>query len=194
MDGTGTPRAATDIDRLLFFLAAIVVALLVVPPVLGLAGFDVRDGSLLGDDDPPSETRGPEILSAFGTGINENRTSVGVVELVVGTDNRTSVRLQDVTVVWESSQRFELTPQEVDAGHGSFSVSGRSVLDNASDRTVLRFDVGTDDVPGVDPFGDRLEPGETVTVSIATGTGTDAQDTRVLTVPDPLPAGAGVPL
>lgn len=194
MDGTGTPRGATEIDRLLFFIAGIVMVLLVVPSVLGLAGFDIRDGSLLGDDDPPPETRGPEVLSAFGTGIDENRTSIGVVELVVGTDNQTAVQLQDVTVVWKSGQRFELTPADIDAGHGSFSVSGESALEDASDRTVLRFDVGTDDVPGVDPFGDRLEPGETVTVSIATGTGVDARDTRVLTVPDPLPAGAGVPL
>lgn len=192
MDGTDTPRGATDLDRLLYFITAVVAVLLVVPPALGLAGFDVRDGTLIGGEEPPpADVDDVQILSAFGTGINENRSSVGVVELVVATGNQ-SIQLQDVTVVWENGQRFELTPAEVNAGHGSFAVSGDTVLEDSTDRAVLRFDLGTSDLSGVDPFGDSLEPGDTVTVSITTAAG--AGTSRVLTVPDPLPSGAGVPL
>jgi len=136
MDGTDTPRGATDLDRLLYFIAAVVAVLLVVPPAFGLAGFDVRDGTLIGGEEPP--------------------------------------------------------PAEINAGHGSFAVSGDTVLEDSTDRAVLRFDLGTSDLSGVDPFGDSLEPGDTVTVSVTTAAG--AGTSRVLTVPDPLPSGAGVPL
>lgn len=192
MDGTDTPRAATDIDRLLFFIAGVVVLVLVVPPVLGMVGIDVRDGSVAEDDGPLADAEGVQILSAFGTGIDENRSSIGVVELVVGTDNETSIQLDEVTVTWENGQQFELTPPGVNAGHGSFNVSGDPTLDEPTDRAILRFDLGTDDLPGVARFGDRLEPGDTVRVTVTTGDGDQAS--RVLTVPDPLPPGAGVTL
>jgi len=182
-------RASTDIDRLFYFVAAVVATLLIVPTALGYAGIDVRDGSLLATDDEPAD--GVQILTAFGTGIDEDRSSVGVVEVVV-TSSGDRVDLTEATVTWDGAERYELTPRETNLGQGSFSLTGNTTLDEPTDRAILRFDLGSDDLGGVERFGERLEPGETVAFSVVTADGVRTQ--RTLVVPDPLPSGAGVSL
>jgi len=187
--GTGGP---TEIDRLLYFIAAVVAFLVLVPAALGFAGFDVRNGSLLGGADGGTDAEGVQILTAFGTGIDGDRSSVGVVEVVVTSGGGSTVDFSEATVSWEGSERYELTPANVNLGQGSFSLSGETVLAEPTDRAILRFDLGSDDLEGVDHFGERLEPGETVQFSVVTE---DVVRTgRQLVVPDPLPSGAGVSL
>lgn len=193
---TGRSRGETDLQTLLAFIVGVAVVLAVVPAAFGLAGIDVRDASF-GSDDAPASDAGEElddgallVLSSFGTEINEDRTSVGVVELVV-TPSDDTVEMDDVTVTWDGADRYELTPTHVGAGDASFGVettSGESEL-QPGDRAFLRFDLGSDDLD-VQRFGDRLEPGDTVTVTVTTGDG--AETTETVTVPDPLPPGSAV--
>lgn len=187
--GTGGP---TDIDRLLYFVAAVVAFLVLVPAALGFAGLDVRDGSLLDSADDGADAEGVRILTAFGTGIDGDRSSVGVVEVVVTSASGSTVDLSEATVSWDGSERYELTPTDISVGQGSFSLSGETVLAEPTDRAILRFDLGSDDLEGLDRFGERLEPGETVQLSVVTGDG--VRTGRQLVVPDPLPSGAGVSL
>ena len=181
-------RGSTDIDRLFYFIAAVVAAFLIVPTALGYAGLDVRDGSLLNTDDSEG---GIQILTAFGTGIDVDQSSVGVVEVVV-TSGGSSVDLTEATVTWDGEQRYELTPQDTNIGQGSFSMTGNTTLDEPTDRAILRFDLGSDDLGGLERFGERLDPGETVEFSIVTADGVRTE--RRLVVPDPLPSGAGTSL
>jgi len=192
MAGTSGSGGQTDLDRLFYFVAAIVAFLVVVPTTLGVAGLDVRDGSLLSGGGAESAPEGVQILAAYGTGIDGNGTSVGVVEAVVANGGGSTVDLSQATVTWEGRQRYELTPHGVDVGHASFNVTGDVVLAESTDRAILRFDLGSDDLAGVDGFGERLAPGQTVTVSIMTDDG--VRTNRELVVPDPLPAGSGVAL
>lgn len=184
-------RGQTDVDRLLYFIAAVVALLLVVPPAFGAAGVDLRDGTLLPEESEDDED-GVRILSAIGTDVAEDRSSLGVVELVITTRGESTVDLSEATVTWEGDQQYELTPPDVGVGQGSFTVEGDTVLGEATDRAILRFDLGTDDIDGADRFGERLEPGDTVRVSVVTDDG--VRTSRTLRAPDPFPSGAAVSL
>jgi len=190
MAGT-TGRGGTDIDRLFYFIAGVVAFLLLVPTAFGFAGIDIRDGSLLSDTDD-GEAEGVRILTAFGTGIDEDRSSVGVVEVVVTSGGGSAIDLTEATVTWDGAERYELTPTETNVGQGSFSRSGNTTLDEPTDRAILRFDLGSDDLAGTERFGERLEPGDVVELSVVTADG--VRTSRTLVVPDPLPSGAGVSL
>jgi archaellin len=192
MAGTPGSSGQTDVDRLFYFVAAIVAFLIVVPTTLGVAGLDVRDGSLLGGNGPESGPEGVQILAAYGTGVDDNATSVSVVEVVVANGGGSTIDLSEATVTWDGGQVYELTPRGVDAGHASFDVTGDVVLAEPTDRAILRFDLGSEDIAGVDRFGERLAPGQTVTLSIMTDDG--VRTNRELVVPDPLPGGSGVAL
>lgn len=188
-------RGQSDVSRLLVFIVAVVAVLVVVPVVLGVAGIDVRDtsgdgnGAVGTDESPPLV-----VLGAYGASLDDNRTSIGSVDVLVGTGNAT-VDLTEVTVRWADGGTYELVPPGVNAGDASFTldaVSGGSVLRNASDRTLVRFDLGTDDTAEAQRFGERLGPGDTVQLTFTTD---DGETTRVeLTVPSPLPAGSAVRL
>ena len=67
-----------------------------------------------------------------------------------------------------------------------------SSLGEPTDRAILRFDLGSDDLAGTERFGERLEPGDVVELSVVTADG--VRTSRTLVVPDPLPSGAGVSL
>jgi archaellin len=182
----------TDIDRLFYLVAGVVAFLVVVPAVAGVAGFDIRDGSLVGDQSQESENDGLRILSAYGTEINENRNAIGVVEIIVTASDGSDIDITGAAVSWNGAEQYELTPTSVDVGDASFSVSGDTALSGTADRAILRFDLGREDLSDTDRFGERLEPGQTVTVSIDADDGSVA--TRELVVPDPLPPGSGVSL
>jgi len=190
-DSAGS-RGQTDVDRLLYFIAGIVVLLAVVPAAFGAAGVDVRNGTLLAGAESESDTDGVRILSALGTDFAEDRSSLGVVEVVVTTRGDSTVDLSEATVSWEGNGQYELTPRDVDVGKGSFAIDGEAVLGERTDRAILRFDLGTDDLSTVGRFGERLEPGDTVRLSVVTAEGTRTSER--LGVPQPLPSGAGVSL
>lgn len=192
---TAEDRGDTDVQKLLVFVVGIAVVLAVVPAALGFAGIDIRNASL--GDGPTADGDGPEddsmiVLSAFGSDINDDRTTVGVVEVLV-TPVGESVDVTDVTVSWDGRDRYELTPSAVGAGDASFDVQavgdGSDTL-GPSDRALLRFDLGSADVEGLQRFGDRLEPGDSVTLTIRTSSGGETSET--ITVPDPLPPGPAV--
>ncbi|SDJ25156.1 hypothetical protein SAMN05216226_101327 [Halovenus aranensis] len=189
-------RGQSDVQKLLAFIIGITVLLAVLPAAFGVAGVDIRDASLR-DDRTTAESERPDggllVLSSYGSAINDDRTSVGTVELLV-TPATESVNVSDVTVTWDGSDRYTLAPPQVGAGDASFGVDpleGGAEL-QPGERLVLQFDRGTDDLDGVQYFGDRLTPGETVTLTITTGTG--AETTTTVRVPDPLPPGVAVRL
>jgi archaellin len=185
-------RGQTDIDRLFYLVAGVVAFLVIVPAVAGVAGFDIRNGSLVGDQSQDSESEGLRILSAYGTEIDDDRSSLGVVEIIVTASDGSDIDITGATVSWDGAEQYELTPTGVDVGDASFSVSGDTELTGTADRAILRFDLGSDDLSDADRFGDRLEPGQTIEVSIETDDGNTV--TRTLDVPNPLPPGSGVSL
>lgn len=182
-------RSQADVDRLFLFVILVVGVLVVVPTVLGAAGVDVRDGAWLGnnsaDEGERAQTGTLVVLSTFGTDIGDNRSSVGVVEIVV-TANET-VDLTELTVGWRSEERYELVAPSVDAGDGSFSIvnSNQTTLGGDRERAILRFDMGAEDLDSADQFGDQLEPGDRVELSFVTDDGEETL--RTLVVPDSLP-------
>jgi archaellin len=191
---TGGGRGQNDIPRLLGFILAITALLVVVPFVFGVAGIDIRDSSVgdTGDSDSGELEDGSlVILSTFGTSVNDDRTTVGVVEVLVAASGE-DVVLDDVTVTWDGGDRYELAPAFVGSADSSFGVEtfrGETTL-APGEKAMLRFDVETDDIDDVPEFGDRLEPGDTLTIRITTGQG--AETTTTVTVPNPLPEGTAV--
>lgn len=189
-------RGQSDVQKLLAFIVGIAVLLAVLPAAFDAAGIDVRDASL-GDDQTTAEPDRPDggllVLSSYGSAINDDRTTVGTVELLV-TPATESVTISDVTVTWNGADRYILTPPQVGAGDASFGVDpldGGTEL-QPGERVVFQFDRGTDDIDGLGRFGERLTPGETVTLTLTTGTG--AETTTTLRVPDPLPPGVTIQL
>lgn len=181
-------QAQTDVDRLFYFTTGVVAFLVIVPTVAGVAGLDIRDATLLDDPNRESEQEDIQLLSAFGTEIDDDE--VGAVEIVVSAREDAEVDLSQVSVSWTESQEYQLTPPNVGAGDASFAISGDSLLNESRDRAILRFDLGTDDLSDADRFGERLEPGQTVQVSVVTEDG--SRVTRELAVPDSLPSRPAV--
>lgn len=191
----GDGRGQADVGRLFAFIVAVVAVLVVAPVVLGLAGVDVRDDSADGNESVATDEPGPVVvLGAHGAALDANRTSVGGVDVLLGTGNG-SVDLTEMTVRWVGDESYQLVPPGVDVGDGSFAledVAGGPVLTNASDRVLVRFDLGTNDTAGAQRFGERLNPGDSVQLTFTTD---DGRTTRVeVTVPSPLPAGTAVRL
>lgn len=192
---TGGGRGQGDIGRLLGFILAITALLVIVPFVFGLAGIDIQDSSVGNTGDSASgELKDGSliILSTFGTEVNANRTTVGVVEVIVAASGE-DVALDAVTVTWESTNRYELAPATVGSADSSFGVEtfqeGRT-LSGSGEKAMLRFDIGTDDIDSIPNFGERLDPGDTVTITVTTGQG--AETTTTMTVPNPLPDGSAI--
>lgn len=192
MTGPSAGRAQSGLDRLLLFVVVVVALVFVAPHVLGLAGIDVR--SDVGA--PPAESNHDlTILAARGEAIADDRDSIGAVRLVVvANHDRTPVDLRDGTAIWVDDESHHIAPRSArsDGVDGTYTgeVIGRGtpVLERPTDRGVLQFDLGTDDLDDADEFGRRLDAGETATVTLVTPHGETL--TRRLTVPDPIPSDA----
>lgn len=185
-------RGQSGLDRLLLFVVLAIALVIIAPHVLGLAGIDVSgDGS--GPTAPPDHDLA--ILAARGEAVDASEPSVGAVRLVVSPEpGREPVDLRAGTAIWIGEETFDLVPvgsggDDADGRYGVAAVDGESaVLERPTDRGTLRFDLGTDDVPDVPEFGDRLAAGETATVVLVTPRGETVS--RQLTVPSDVPAGA----
>lgn len=191
-----TERGQSGLDRLLVFVIAVVVILVVTPHVLGLLGVDVGPGST----GPPAAGGDHDlvILEARGTAVDASAGTVGAVRLVVTpAPNREPVDLGEGMAIWVADRSYYLGPDGADAGlEGTYRASAidgdGQTLDTPEARGELLFDLGnTDDVPNVPEFGSRLRPGETVAVTLVTPEGQTL--TRQLTVPEQV-SGDSVPL
>lgn len=191
---TDAGRGQADIARLLAFILGVTALLVVVPFVLGLAGIDIRDSSVSSPDGADDELEDGSliILSTHGTEINDERSSVGVVEVLVAASGA-DVNIDDVTVTWRGGDRYELAPDYIGNADASFGVETfqeGTTLDASGGKAVFRFDLGTADLDNAQRFGDRLEPGDTVTIRVTTGQG--AETSTTVRVPEPLPPGSAV--
>jgi len=184
--GDRAGRAQSGLDRLLLFVLAVVILVLVSPHVLGLAGVDVGAEPAA----PPAADADHDllVLEARGTAIQDG--TIGAVRLVVTpSPDRVPVDLGAQMAIWAGDRSYYLGPgsgsgEGFDGGYRAGVIDGPGqVLDSRTARGELVFDLGeTDDVSGVPEFGSRLEPGETVAVTIVTPHGETR--TRRLTVPD----------
>lgn len=196
-------RGQSGLDKLLFFLLAVVAIVFLAPHVLGLAGVDVRappePGTAFASDADVDHDL--YVLGVRGEAIDGSGTSVGAVRVYVApVPGREPVDLTEGSAVWIHDGVYDLAPAGASvAGYdGSYLPTAPDgsgtvrILEGSTDRAVLTFDVGTDDVAGVGEFGERLEPGDTVTVTILTARGEAV--TRELTIPEDLPRGGSVAL
>lgn len=192
MNGSRTDRAQSGLDRLMLFVIAVVILLVVAPLVLGAVGIDVGGQPTGG---PAAGSHDLLVLEARGTAVDDG--SIGAVRLVVtASPGREPVDLGGQLAVWTADRSYYLSPTEADGFDGTYRASvidgEGQVLERESDRGVLVFDLGpTDDVDGVPEFGSRLAAGETATVTIVTPRGETLR--RQLTVPDRV-SGESVPL
>jgi hypothetical protein len=184
-----TGRGQSGLDRLVVFVVAVLAVLLVAPTLLGFVGIDVRER--------PEGSDGDVKLTVLDAEGSANGTSVGAVRLEVVNTGTASADMSEFTAIWSGSGSYDLVPVGADAAaDGEFraSLAGGegTVLAGVEDRGVLVFDLGSDDVDGVGEFGQRLQPGETVTVTLVAGDGTTVQ--CGLTVPETVPAEGPVDL
>lgn len=176
-------RGQSGLDRLMLFVFAVVVIVLVVPFVLGLGGVDVRGGNLDSGGTPtPNAAAGPGSVIVLGaTGEAGPDGSVGVVRVAI-TKNGTGAPVDagKLTATWTNGGSYSLVAEESggSGADGAFGldVTGLSesgtVLNQTGDRATLTFDLGRDDVDGVPEFGQRLQPGSTVTLWLTPDGGT----------------------
>lgn len=188
-------RGQSGLDRLLLFVLAVIALLVVAPHVLGLAGIDVQEGE--SGSAVPASDADLTVLAARGEAADGS--SVGVVRLVVSPNpGRTPVDLSAGMAMWVGDRSYYLAPAGSGGGgfDGTYEVGavggGSPVLDEPTDRGVVRFDLGTDDLGGAEEFGSRLSAGETATVTLVTRRG-DAIS-REIRVPDSPSPGGDVPL
>lgn len=193
----GTERGQSGLDRLMLFVVALIVIVFATPYLLGLGGVDVRGTATPAATPTPTpngtaEPVGLVVLNASGETGGFGSETVGVVRLVVTRNGSGQpVDTTAVTANWaDLNNTYTLTARGTggSAADGEFDVAvegpsgSDTTLTETGDRAILTFDLGTDDVDGVDEFGHRLLPGETVTFTMTTGGGKTTRLT--LTVPD----------
>jgi hypothetical protein len=190
-----TRRGQSGLDRLVLFVLAVFLVVLVTPTVLQFAGIDVREPQ----GDSAGESAQLTVLGTEGGAIDGERASVGEVRVVVTNTGGGEVDPADLSVTWVGNGSYDLVAAGTDRdADGTFTVSpldesrDDAVLRDHGDRAVLTFDLGDDDVAGADEFGSRLRAGETATVSLTSPDG--ATVTTGLFAPDPLPDGDGITL
>lgn len=193
---TGRERASrgqAGLDRLMLFVLAVVLFLVVTPPVLGLFGIDVVGGGdgESGDSEGvvvAGEADGAiQILGARGTDIDTEAGTVGTVELTVApgaTDG--AVDLQRFSMQWLSDRSYHLLPEGTEGGDGTFAYDQRELRESGN-TTTIRVDVA-----GTDAFEGPLVAGQTVTVVLIGPEGENVE--YGLTVPEQLPAASSVSL
>ncbi|MHB9286052.1 hypothetical protein ACKVMT_03315 [Halobacteriales archaeon Cl-PHB] len=202
MNRPSTTRSQSGLDRLLVFLLAVVVIVLVTPYVLGFAGIDVRAPNADSTGGPAYDAdHDLYVLGVRGGDVGDDRSSIGTVRVIVSpAAGREPAGLTTMSTVWVGDEAYDLAPAAAarEGADGTYLLrnpdSGDAVrvLEVSTDRAVLVFDVGTDDIPGAEQFGERLEPGDAVTLTIVTERGESLS--RELTVPDPIPDGETVGL
>lgn len=202
MNRPSSTRSQSGLDRLLLFLLAVVAIVLVAPYALGFAGVDVRAPNTDSTGGPGFEADHElYVLGVRGADIDGERSSVGSVRVTVSpAAGREPVDLTQMSAMWIDDKAYDLAPAAAprEGADGTYLLqdaeSGDTVrvLETSTDRATLVFDVGSDDVPGADEFGERLQAGETVTLTIVTANGESLS--REITVPDRIPDGETVAL
>lgn len=193
-------RARISPGTLVVFLAMVFVASIA-------AGVLIGDSGLLPGQTATGESSGPAtdrllVIGQVGSHIQDG--SVGAVNLTVTVGRGTDpVDLQNATVTWVGPSgahevRHEGAPGARDGPTYLVTSIGdaggsASVLEDADDRVTLTFDLGqTDDVAGIDEFGQRLRQGDVAKVLFRTGE--DETTTTRLTVPASIEGRAAVAL
>lgn len=194
-EGESTNRGQSGLDRLALFLLAVFLVLLVAPTVLGFAGVDVYDPEEPEPAEPPKLT----VLGIEGGAIDENRSSIGTVRVVVTNAGGGEIDPGELSATWVGNGSYDLAAGGADtSADGTFAVrpgnesSSSVVLRDHTDRAVLEFDVGTDDIEGAREVGQRLASGESATLTLVTS---DGASVRLALSPDGrLPENGSVPL
>jgi hypothetical protein len=201
-------RAQSGLDRLMLFLVFLVAVVALTPFLFGLGGVDLRAGTGSGGTATPTPAptdNGVFVLGATGETGGFGEDTVGVVRVAV-TKNGTgpAVDFSSVIATWIGPDGSHVLSaasgdgSESSGGDGRFAVevtgpsASGTILNQSGDRAVLTFDLGTDDVEGIPEFGERLESGDTVTLTLTTAGGVTARTT--LEVPDSLGAESTVSL
>lgn len=187
-------RGQSGLDRLVLFVLGVLVFLVVTSIALNAVDPEFQSVPLVdgGDKAPPGEL---VVLSTAGEAVDENRSSIGAVEVVV-TATGGPINLSGLTVTWLDGDPQHLVPASGSAGDadGVFRLErdGTGIVLETDERAVLTFDPGTDDVDGLAEFGRRPAAGHNVTLVVG-GAGEGRVDLR-LRVPEQLPAGGSVSL
>lgn len=193
----GNTRGQSGLDRLVIFVLLLVAVVFVTPFVLGLGGIDVQGADTNESALTPTNSdrdAGVFVLEASG----ETRdSSVTVVRVVVTKDGSgRPIDAGRLSATWIGNGSYTLAANESGTrADGTFGVTGSgngTVLNQSGDRATLVFDLGTDDVDGVEEFGRPLSGGEAVTLLLATESGETT--TVTLHVPGSLDDGETVAL
>lgn len=197
MSETPLERAQIGVGTLVVFLSMVLVASVAAGVLINTTG--VLEAMSQGQE---GTTDRLVIVASTGTAITDG--SVGRVDLTVTPGPRAEgADLRNTTVTWVGPRgAYNVVHAEATgvAADGRFRATALSdpndslpVLDDAEDRAILTFDLGlTDDATGVGQFGERLRPGDVVTVTVTSASGVST--TTRLAVPRTLSGKAAVAL
>lgn len=198
MSETQRTRAQIGVGTLVVFLSMVLVAAIAAGVMLNTTG--VIDAMSQGTGEETTD----RVVVVASTGSATSEGSVGRVDLTVVPGPRAAgANLRNVTVTWVGPggaydvAHADATGVDADGRFRATALSDSNdslpVLDDAEDRAILTFDLGlTDDAPGAREFGERLQPGDVVTVTVTSGSG--ASTTTRLAVPRTVADGGTVAL
>lgn len=177
------PRAQAGVGTVVVLLTMVMVASIAAGVLINTTG--VLPGQSGGSGSAPAAagTDGLVVVGQTGTVVDG---TVGVVNLtVVPGPNADAVDLGGTTVTWVAPEgAYNLVSDGATGatGDGTFHASASSaageslpVLDSRDDRAVLTFDLGSPAAPVGETFGRELGPGDQVSVTLTTDSGTNTR-------------------
>jgi len=202
-------RGQVGIGTLIVFIAMVLVAAIAAGVLINTAGFLQSKSEETGEQSGQQVTNRLVEVNSVGEITDNDPAQVGIVNVTVSkSPGADDIDLTNTTVQWvDNSGTYSLVASSVgDANSdGTFAVSTFKDSDNSSpvindpdDRLTMTFDLGessNDHDVSPDPaaeFGDKLERGESATLSVTTRSGATSE--MRLSVPQSLSGTSAVSL